>query len=329
MELSWRVEVFSGKDMTSCVFPKPLDDIEIRRIWRQKYEIDSEFRRFILYSLAMLLTGVVKDDGTWRPGNRSDFENGIDSPVVIGMNQAVNEVSAASLDYSYPFATQAGFRHFGHKGSTTFANYAGESCFVFLFETDIRLFTIFDGEQCRIDKVKNKVFIYQRCLPSFIDRELSHFAQILCVLPIKAIVMVCESDTFEILSSFRSNGIRIFLDGEWGVDTNRLTLRRWRDDDAEALYKYASDGRVSEMALWPRHTSVDMSRKVIQDFFQPNPFTLAMVLKETDEPIGCIGLVPRGEEHYKPQANEREVGYWIGFPYWGQRADNRSVGILD
>lgn len=48
--------------------------------------------------------------------------------------------------------------------------------------------------------------------------------------------------------------------------TERLILRHWREDDAEALYKYASDPRVSEMALWPRHTSVEMSRDVIRDF---------------------------------------------------------------
>lgn len=112
------------------------------------------------------------------------------------------------------------------------------------------------------------------------------------------------------------------------LETKRLLLRQWRQDDAEALYKYASDGRVSEMALWPRHTSVDMSRQVIQDFFQPNPYTFAMVLKETDEPIGCIGLVPRGEEHYKPLDNEREVGYWIGHPYWGKGLTTEALTLL-
>ncbi len=35
------------------------------------------------------------------------------------------------------------------------------------------------------------------------------------------------------------------------IDTGRLMLRRWRESDAEALYSYASDGRVSEMAMWP------------------------------------------------------------------------------
>lgn len=112
------------------------------------------------------------------------------------------------------------------------------------------------------------------------------------------------------------------------IDTPRLTLRPWRESDARALYKYASDGRVSEMAMWPRHTSVEMSRQVIADFFIPNPCTLAMVLKETGEPVGCIGLVPSGCEYFPPEGNEREVGYWIGLPYWGMGLTTEALVAL-
>lgn len=114
------------------------------------------------------------------------------------------------------------------------------------------------------------------------------------------------------------------------IQTERLTLRKWHQNDAEALYKYASDGRVSEMALWPRHTSVDMSRRVITDFFMPNPFNFAMVLKDTDEPIGCIGLVPSDDEHFAVLPNEREVGYWVAYPYWGRGLTTEALlGLID
>lgn len=126
---------------------------------------------------------------TWTSRNRSDFKNGIDSVIVIRMNQAVNEITAASCDCSNPFATQSGFGHFGHKGTTAFANYAGGSCFVFPFETGIRLLTIFDGEQSCIDNVMDKVIICQRRSPSFIGYgDLSYFAQILSVLPIISVM---------------------------------------------------------------------------------------------------------------------------------------------
>lgn len=102
------------------------------------------------------------------------------------------------------------------------------------------------------------------------------------------------------------------------IETGRLVMRGWRIEDAEALFKYASDGRVSELALWPRHESVEMSRYVIENFFMTNPDCFAIVLKQSGEPIGCIGLVPSGDEHCAINADEREVGYWIGYPHWGQ-----------
>lgn len=114
------------------------------------------------------------------------------------------------------------------------------------------------------------------------------------------------------------------------VRTGRVYLRPWCEADAESLYRYASDGRVSELALWPRHTSVDMSRQVIKDFFMSNQHTYAIVLRSSDEPIGCIGLVPESEEHFPTLRNEREVGYWIGFPFWGKGLTTEALkGLID
>ena len=102
------------------------------------------------------------------------------------------------------------------------------------------------------------------------------------------------------------------------IETTRLILRNWHLDDAENLYKFASDGRVSELALWPRHESVEMSRMVIKEFFLSNPYNFAICLKATGQTIGCIGLVPICDEHFKASAGEREVGYWIGYPFWNR-----------
>lgn len=112
------------------------------------------------------------------------------------------------------------------------------------------------------------------------------------------------------------------------IETERLILRPWREDDAEALYRHASDARVSELALWPRHTSVEMSRAVIRDVFMTNPGNFAIVFKPTDGPIGCIGLVPPGNEHSDIAAGEREIGYWIGHSYWGKGLTSEALAGL-
>lgn len=112
------------------------------------------------------------------------------------------------------------------------------------------------------------------------------------------------------------------------MDTPRLLLRRWRPDDAPALYRYASDSRVSELALWPRHESVEMSREVITGYFAPDPDVFAIVLRGSGEPVGCIGLVPRGAENHAVAAGEREVGYWLGYPLWGAGLATEALRAL-
>ena len=38
------------------------------------------------------------------------------------------------------------------------------------------------------------------------------------------------------------------------LETKRLILRKWRESDAENLYKYASDRDIGYPAGWPPHT---------------------------------------------------------------------------
>lgn len=88
----------------------------------------------------------------------------------------VNEVVATSRNRGYLSAAQLWFRHFVHKDTTAFADYAGGSNLTFLSETVILLFVIFDGERCCIDNLNNKVVIYQRRLLSFIESDdYAHF----------------------------------------------------------------------------------------------------------------------------------------------------------
>lgn len=101
------------------------------------------------------------------------------------------------------------------------------------------------------------------------------------------------------------------------METERILLRRWQDNDAEALYKYASDPDVGPRAGWSAHKNVDESRTVIKDIFT-NDHTWAIVLKETNEPIGCMGYFPFGESNIPIGEHDCEAGYWVAKPYWNQ-----------
>lgn len=98
------------------------------------------------------------------------------------------------------------------------------------------------------------------------------------------------------------------------LETERLILRPWYEDDAEELYKYAKDIDVGPMAGWPVHTSVENSREIIRTVLSA-PETYAVCLKETGKPIGSIGL---HRNDLAEKDDEYELGYWIGKPFWGQ-----------
>ena len=101
------------------------------------------------------------------------------------------------------------------------------------------------------------------------------------------------------------------------METNRLLLRPWRESDAEALFKYASNPDVGPRAGWPPHKTVKESKGIIRTVFN-NDTTWAIELKETGEPIGCIGYLPSDGCKIPARDGEPLVGYWIAKPYWNQ-----------
>ena len=99
------------------------------------------------------------------------------------------------------------------------------------------------------------------------------------------------------------------------LETERLILRPWSEEDAEECYRYAKDPRIGPAAGWPVHNGVEESRRIIRDVLSVSEI-YAIVLKETGLPIGSIGL------HFNSDLaegdDEAELGFWLGAPYWGQ-----------
>jgi len=101
------------------------------------------------------------------------------------------------------------------------------------------------------------------------------------------------------------------------LETERLIMRPWQDSDAASLYKYASDDRVGPIAGWPVHQSEEESLEIIRTVFS-HPEVYAVTLKEDNVAIGMVGLLIGKDSNFDIAANEAEVAYWIGVPFWGK-----------
>lgn len=97
-------------------------------------------------------------------------------------------------------------------------------------------------------------------------------------------------------------------------ETDRLLLRPWREEDAEALYEYARDPAIGPPAGWLPHTDAEDSRRIIRTVLS-SPETYAVCLKADGKPIGSIGF---HRNDLAESEDEYELGYWIGRPFWGQ-----------
>ena len=106
--------------------------------------------------------------------------------------------------------------------------------------------------------------------------------------------------------------------GTQPLETHRLLLRRFREEDAEDMFEnWASDPEVTRFLTWPAHSSVDVTRRILADWIpryeDGGCFNWAIERKETGRVIGNISVVRLAEP-----IGEAEIGYCLGRAFWGQ-----------
>ena len=112
------------------------------------------------------------------------------------------------------------------------------------------------------------------------------------------------------------------------LTTERLTLRRFRVEDAQAMYEnWASNPQVTKYLSWPTHENVEVSRSVLEswvaDYDKPEHYQWAIVLRGRDEPIGSIGAF-----HFNDSVDKVEVGYCIGQKWWHQGITSEALSAV-
>ena len=114
------------------------------------------------------------------------------------------------------------------------------------------------------------------------------------------------------------------------IVTERLTLRPWRKDDADALFAAASDPAVGTPAGFPPHKTHEHSEEVLRDvLMKPEVYAICIRASEMpDTPVGAIGLMFEDED-FSIAEGEAELGYWIAKPYWNAGYMTEAVQALE
>lgn len=102
------------------------------------------------------------------------------------------------------------------------------------------------------------------------------------------------------------------------IETERLNLRPFVMEDAEAMYRnWASDPEVTKFLSWPAYQSVDTAYEILDIWtkqYSDNTFyQWAIELKEIGEVIGSISVV-----NFDDRVDMVEIGFCVGKAYWGR-----------
>lgn len=114
------------------------------------------------------------------------------------------------------------------------------------------------------------------------------------------------------------------------IETDRLILRTWKKEDADAYWRINQDPKVIEFLLGSMtKEQVELFMQNCNKGFEERQFCLfAVELKASNEMIGFIGLsIPQWDAPFMPAV---EVGWRLGSQYWGKGyATEGAKAVLD
>lgn len=103
---------------------------------------------------------------------------------------------------------------------------------------------------------------------------------------------------------------------KYTIETERLILRKIREDDANAMFtNWASDDEVTKFLTFHSHKSIEDTKRIItywlEEYKKPDTYRYGIVLKSTNELIGAIDVVNYHE-------GNPEIGYCLSKSHWNK-----------
>lgn len=110
------------------------------------------------------------------------------------------------------------------------------------------------------------------------------------------------------------------------IYTQRLTLRPFTPEDAEAMYRnWASDPQVTKFLTWQPHTSASATKVLLQlwceDYKSEDNYNWCITLNGA--PIGNISVV-----RFSQRDEDAELGYCLSHAHWGSGFMSEAAGAV-
>lgn len=111
------------------------------------------------------------------------------------------------------------------------------------------------------------------------------------------------------------------------IETDRLILRSWKEDDYLDFHEFASDDKVAEISGGRVVADMEESKNSIITYILYDQ-SYAIVLKSENKVIGSIGLDDVAPDNELKDLNQRYIGYTINSNYWGNGYATEAVNFL-
>ncbi len=101
------------------------------------------------------------------------------------------------------------------------------------------------------------------------------------------------------------------------LQTERLTLRPWRETDLEDFFAYARVDGVGQMAGWNPHRSMEESAMILNMFIREKK---TFAVEFSGRVIGSLGIEAYSEDDFPELDGFKggEIGYVLSRDHWGQ-----------
>lgn len=104
----------------------------------------------------------------------------------------------------------------------------------------------------------------------------------------------------------------------------KVKLRPWQMSDAERLAILANNVNIAKFMrnVFPHPYSIDNAKMFLETALKEEKRFFAITVN--DEVIGGTGIHPQDDIF----ANNAEIGYWIGEPYWGKGYMSEAIKLI-